>query len=175
MPTIGIPRTVENAHLHPDEVNRDDSLSPSIKLRVTVAAKRDELTQRLAEGTNPSSSPELALRASQLTSDHRRGEMIKTWRRISAEAIRPSPTRLLVSIVNRRAVLDADEAIETMIGRLRGPEPVAVTGMAMAERIVTDGLTSPLYNWSEPGSLRRLVLVATAELDAQPFALPVAA
>ena len=62
-----------------------------------------------------------------------------------------------------------------MIARLRGPEPVAVKGMAMAERIVTDGLTSPLYNWSEPPSLTRLLLVATAELDAQPLALPVAA
>jgi len=45
----------------------------------------------------------------------------------------------------------------------------------MAERLVTDGRTSPLYNWAEPGALRRLVLVATAELDAQPFDLPIAA
>jgi hypothetical protein len=175
MPTIGIPRTVGNPHPRRDEVRRDDSPSASIKLRMTVAAKRDALTQSLAEGTDPSSSPDLALRASQLTGDRRRREMVKTWRRLIREAIRPSVTRLLVSIVNRRSVLDAEDAIEAMIARLRSPEPVAVKGMAMAERIVTDGLTSPLYNWSEPGALSRLVLVATAELDAQPFELPVAA
>ena len=86
---------------------------------------------------------------------------------MSSEAIRLSATRLLTSIVNRRAVLDAHEAIEAMIARLCSPEPVAVKGMAMAERIVTDGLTSPLYNWSAPASLTRLLLVATAELDAR--------
>jgi hypothetical protein len=113
---------------------------------VTIASKRDALTQSLAEGTNPSSSPELALRASQLTSDRRRREMTKTWRRIVAEAIRPSATRLLVSIVNQRSVLDAEDAIGALIARLQGPEPVAVKGMAMAERLVTNGLTGPLYN-----------------------------
>jgi len=181
MPTIGIPRAVTNSHrhadLHPrrDDVSHDDSPPASIKLRLTVAAKRDALTQALAEGADPSTSSERALRASQLTSDRRRRDMIKTWRRIIAESARPSPTRLLVSIVSRRAVHDAHEAIEAMLARLRSPEPVAVKGMAMLERIVTDGLTSPLYNWAEPGALRRLVLVATAELDAQPFELPTAA
>ena len=72
-------------------------------------------------------------------------------------------------------MLDAEDGIGAMITRLETPEPVAVKGMAMAERLVTDGRTSPLCNWAEPGALRRLVLVATAELDAQPVDLPIAA
>jgi NAD(P)-dependent dehydrogenase (short-subunit alcohol dehydrogenase family) len=43
--------------------------------------------------------------------------------------------RALVSIVNRRAVIEAEDEIQAMIARLRSPEPVAATGMAMAERI----------------------------------------
>jgi hypothetical protein len=175
MPTIGIPRTFASPDSPRDNLNRDDSQSAPTRLRLRVAANRDALTQNLAEGADPSSSPELALRASQLTSDRRRREMVRTWRRMISEARRPSATRLLVSIVNRRAVFDAEDAIQVMIARLSSPDPVAVKGMAMAERIVTDGLTSPLYSRAEPGALRRVVLVATAELDTEPFELPIAA
>ena len=172
MPTIGIPHTVGNSY---SRSTGDDSASASIKLRLTVAARRDALTQMLAEGTNPTSSPELALRASQLTGDRRRSDMVRTWRRILNEARRPSVTRALGSIVNRRAVLEAQDAIEAMIARLGSPEAIEVKGMAMAERIVTDGLASPLYDHAEPGSLRRLVLLATAQLDGHPSELPIAA
>jgi hypothetical protein len=72
-------------------------------------------------------------------------------------------------------VLDAEDAIQATIERLRSPEPVAVKGMALAERIITDGLSSPLYARAEPGTLRRLVLVATAEPDPPPVELAVAA
>ena len=72
-------------------------------------------------------------------------------------------------------MLEAEDAIQAMIERLRSPEPVTVKGMALAERIITDGLSSPLYGRAEPGTLRRLVLVATAELDLTPVELPVAA
>lgn len=45
----------------------------------------------------------------------------------------------------------------------------------MAEWIITDGAASPLYGQIEPGMLRRVVRVATEELDPTPFELPLAA
>jgi hypothetical protein len=142
---------------------------------MAVAARRNALTQELADGANPASTPEHALRARQLTSQHRRRQMVRTLNRTLAETHRPSVTRALVTIVNRRAVLEAEGAIQALIERLRSPEPVTVKGMALAERIISDGVSSPLYGRTEPGTLRRLVLAATAELDPTPVELPVAA
>ncbi len=155
--------------------DRDDTPPSSLRLRMTVAARRNALTRELADGAVPASTPERALRAAQLTSERRRRQMIRTLNRTLAEARRPSVTRSLVTIVDRRAVLGAADAIQAMIERLRSPEPVSVRGMAQAERIITDGVSSPLYGRAEPGTLRRLVLVATAELDLTPVELPVAA
>ena len=40
--------------------------------------------------------------------------------------------------------------------------------MAMLEWILTSADRSPLYNTSEPGSLRRMIRAATSALDAHP-------
>lgn len=168
MPTIASARRFRDH-------DRDGAPPSSLRLRMTVAARRDALTQELADGANPASTPERALRASQLTSERRRRQMIRTLNRTLAEAHRPSVTRALVTLIDRRAVLEAEDAIQAMIERLRSPEPVSVRGIAQAERIITDGVSSPLYGRAEPGTLRRLVLVATAELDLTPVELPVAA
>ena len=168
MPTIASARRFRDH-------DRDGAPPSSLRLRMTVAARRDALTQELADGANPASTPERALRASQLTSERRRRQMIRTLNRTLAEAHRPSVTRALVTLIDRRAVLGAEDAIQAMIERLRSPEPVSVRGIAQAERIITDGVSSPLYGRAEPGTLRRLVLVATAELDLTPVELPVAA
>ena len=168
MPTIASARRFRDH-------DRDGAPPSSLRLRMTVAARRDALTQELADGANPASTPERALRAAQLTSERRRRQMIRTLNRTLAEAHRPSVTRALVTLIDRRAVLEAEDAIQAMIERLRSPEPVSVRGMAQAERIITDGVSSPLYGRAEPGTLRRLVLVATAELDPTPVELPVAA
>ena len=168
MPTIASARRFRDH-------DRDGAPPSSLRLRMTVAARRDALTQELADGANPASTPERALRASQLTSERRRRQMIRTLNHTLAEAHRPSVTRARVTLIDRRAVLEAEDAIQAMIERLRSPDAVTVKGMALAERIITDGLSSPLYGRAEPGTLRRLVLVATAELDLTPVELPVAA
>jgi hypothetical protein len=171
MPTIASPRGIGN--LEP----RRDHLGPdaSIKLRIRVATKRHALTRQLAEGADPNSTPELALRARELTSQRRRRQMARTLRRTVSEARRPAMTRALVSILNRRAVLEANDAIQATIARLASPDPVAVKGMAMLDRLITDGTSSPLYDRVEPGTLRRELLVARAELDPTPVDFQIAA
>jgi hypothetical protein len=47
----------------------------------------------------------------------------------------------------------------------RGADPGTSPELALRARVVTGGAWSPLYNAAEPGSLRRLVLVATAALE----------
>ena len=86
-------------------------------------------------------------------------------RRTIAEAHKPAMTRSRIVIIHRAAVLEAEDAIAAMIDRLTSPEPVRAEGMAIAERILTNADRSPLYNPSEPGSLRRVVKLATEAME----------
>jgi hypothetical protein len=54
-----------------------------------------------------------------------------------------------------------------MIDRLEGSVAVAPRGMAMAEQILTDGKTSPLYHAAKPGAPGRRVRAATAAMDSR--------
>jgi hypothetical protein len=141
--------------------------SASLTLRMRVAAGRGRLTRELAEGADPASSAELALRAAQLTSQRRSEELVRTLDRAIREAHTPHPPAPVV-VISRRAVLGAEDAIEAMIARLGYAEPVQAQGMAIAEQMITDGVESPLYSSDDPGALRRRVLVALEALDAAP-------
>jgi len=140
----------------------------SLRLRLRTSVHRAKLTRALAEGADPGASDELALRARQLTSERNRKTFAHSLRRSLAEAHRPARTRGVVSIIDRRAVLDAEPAIAEMVERLLGPRPVQAAGMAMVERILTNADRSPLYNSSERGALRQTILVATVALDSRP-------
>jgi hypothetical protein len=58
----------------------------SLVLGVRVAASRDRLTRELAEGAEPSSSPERGARAAQLTSRRGRKQLARTLRRSISRA-----------------------------------------------------------------------------------------
>jgi hypothetical protein len=139
----------------------------SLRLRLRTSVHRTKLTHALAEGADPGASDELALRAQQLTGDRYRKTLARSLRRSIAEARRPARTRGVASIIDRRAVLDAEGAIAELIEHLLGPRPVQPAGMAMVERILTNADRSPLYNPSEPGALRPTIRVATATLESQ--------
>jgi hypothetical protein len=139
-------------------------------VRMRVATRRDRLNRELAENADPGSSPELALRASQLTSDRRRKQLVRSLRRVVSEAHSPRLTRPPVVMINRAAVRDSEDAIEAMVTRLNSIEPVRAQGMAIAERMLTNGGGSPLYLYGQPGALRRLVLGATAAMDSSAVA-----
>lgn len=152
--------------------------SHSLRLRLRTARRRAELTRELAEGTNPNTSPELALRAAQLTSDRNRQAIARSLRRTLSEAYKPPMMRSRMVLIQRAAVIDAESAINAMVGRVRSPEPVQAQGMALAERILTNADRSPLYNASEPGTLGLEIRGAAAALEADPawwHQLPVAA
>jgi hypothetical protein len=74
-------------------------------------------------------------------------------------------TRSSLSIVDRGAVVDAEAEIDAVIELLSSRRPVAVKGMAMVERLITDGVASPLYNDAAPGTLRRQLVAAASALE----------
>jgi hypothetical protein len=171
MPTIANPHRGRPYDVPSDDFRRADSgtgPARSVSLRIRTAARRSELTRALAEGADPSARPELELRAARLTSRRNRNTLARTMRRIVAEARQPAISRSRVVIIGRGAVLDAEDAITAMVERLRSSEPVLPKGIALAERIITNGDQSPLYNASEPGALRRLIADATAAMDPAP-------
>jgi len=176
VPTIGNHPTTKLQELPFDELRRTGAAVPrSIGLRTRVAVKRDALTRELAQGAGPISSPERALRAAQLVSDRGRSQLARTLRRTVSEARRPAMNRSRVVIIDRRAVLQAEGAIKALIERLDSPEPVRVEGMAIAQRMVSDAASSPVFNPSEPRALERLVRLATAALEPERDELPIAA
>lgn len=130
MPTIASPRRIENYEPHRQRPKSRDSSSAGVGLRMAVATHRAALTRQLAGGADPTSTPELALRASQLTSHRRRRHMARGLRRTITDAHQPALSRLPLSITNRYAVLGASDAIQATIARLASTDPVSPKGMA---------------------------------------------
>ncbi len=163
MPTISLPPRggVTTAPRHP----RTQEPPRSLSLRTSVATHRRSLTRELAQGANPASSPALTLRAEQLTSERRRRSLARVLRRTVHEALHPVPRRASFGLARRSAVIDAQDAIDILVKRLCSPEPVAAEGVALIERMLSDGAWSPLYNPTPAGALRQLVVVATAALE----------
>lgn len=134
-------------------------------LRFRVARHRAGLTQRLAAGADPSGSPELALWTQRLVSERERRTLARTLERTLKEALHPAAVAFRLTAHQRRAIVEAERPLRAMIARLRDRQPVAAEGMALIERMITDGAWSPLYNVTVPGALRRLAVLATAALE----------
>lgn len=166
MPTIATPPRAGLHGLDASDRRRrtrpDDT--PSLWLRLRVVAHRYDLTVALSQGADPASSPQLALRAAQLTGVASRRRLAATLTRTMDDAQRPYIPRVGPVPIRRQAVLDAQPAIDQLVAHLRSAEPVTPEGMAMVERLIVDGSWSPLYNAAEPGTLRRLVILATSAL-----------
>jgi hypothetical protein len=167
--------TISSKFTHQDHPQGAVAARRSLPLRVRVAIRRDALTRALAEGAPAAASAELTLRASQLSNLRRRHQLAGSWRKAVKEARQPASNFAYAPLVRRRAVIDADDAIKALIVRLSNNEPVAVQGMAMLDRLTTDGASSPLFAPAEPGALTRELIVATKAMDEEPVALPLAA
>lgn len=137
----------------------------SASVWIRTALHRDDLTRALAEGVDPGISDALSLRADQLIARRSRKSLARSLRGTIAEAHKPVMSRPRAVIIDRAAVLDAEDAIRAMIDRVADSRPIRAKGMAIAERMLTNAELSPLYNASEPGSLRRLIRAATAAMD----------
>jgi hypothetical protein len=160
MPAIADPYLLQS-----DASADADDRTRWLRARIRAALHRDDLTRALAEGADPTSSDELALRAGQLTSARSRRSLVRAMRRTIDEAHRTPLSRSRMVIIRRGAVLEAEDAIRTMLARLGSSQPLRAEGMAIAQRILTNADRSPLYNRAEPGALHREIGVATAAMS----------
>jgi hypothetical protein len=119
-----------------------------------VAWKRPRLDAELAAGTDPLSTPELALRSEQLADPLHRARVARSLRR-AIESAEPAPHRRLgvrgsTIPVSRAAVLEARPTLLALahdLTELQDPDPM---GVALALRLLSDG-SGPLYRpWTPP-------------------------
>lgn len=138
--------------------------SSHLRLRARVLLHSRQLDQRLLDGVDPNQSPELALRARQLTSE--------SYRRTLADGLdevvevaegRAQRPRAAVPLA-RREVRAARGALLELAEALRRARPVEAAGVVLAVRLLSDG-TGPLYRESQTDGLWHAARAATAALD----------
>lgn len=137
-------------------------MSGSLRIRLEALVRRAALDAQLAEGRNPHTSPQLELRAAQLTERAARRRLSAAFRALVEEAEWPVRRRGLSPKVplNRRAVLDCRSQLEALADRLVVAEHPRPRGVAIARLLLVDG-TGPLYLRSRADQL--IHVIDTAE------------
>jgi hypothetical protein len=141
---------------------------PALVLRTRVWASSLELDRRLAEGVGPANSPELTLRAKQLTSDRSRRTLSSALTAAVDEAAQAAsrPPRLWTSKppIAATEVLVAAGPLVSLARDLRTITGPHVRGIALVSFLLCDGTASPLYNPRSPATVRELAEWARAAL-----------
>jgi hypothetical protein len=139
-------------------------------LRLRVALHHDSLDSALARGADPASRPQLAMRAGQLERPRHRRTLARTLRRVVDEATGPRPAaRPTAVVIARNQILaHADDVLELAV-RLHCPHPAHPTGIAIAQRRVTDAVESPLYVEQERSALTHVCRQAVTQMG-DPYA-----
>jgi hypothetical protein len=132
--------------------------------RMAVAAKHSALRLRvrlfhwgldssLAEGVDPASVPALAVRSAQLLSPRHRRRLAASVERLVREAERTPPPSFSVALgIARDQVVEARASLLFAGHLLRHVEPTGPRGVAILERLLTDG-ASVVYLPSARGAL----------------------
>jgi hypothetical protein len=112
-----------------------------------VCLSRTKLDRELVAGRPPESTAALALRARQLIGRRTRQRVARNLRRAVAYADRGEGRPPFSAVVTDRAAVRAGrEAILGLAERLEDGGPVNPIGVVLAQRLLTDGLGSPLFN-----------------------------
>lgn len=123
-------------------------------LRVRVWLTRWQLDSDIAAGCPPQWSTAHALRVRQLTDRRTRASVARSLRgivdyvdRVSAVSARKRtyPSRSAV-MIEPLAVIHCREAILGLAERIDGPASVSARGVAMASAVITNAISSPLFD-----------------------------
>jgi hypothetical protein len=114
-------------------------------LRGRVWLHRRALDRELAEGVDPSSSPELGYRAEQLLSPRCRLSFTSGIRRILDAAEEPTSSLTAAVPLCRREILAARGELSELAELLQFEDNVQVRGLALVEPFLTDA-DSPLFH-----------------------------
>jgi hypothetical protein len=139
---------------------------PGLILRARVWLRELELDAALAGGADPAQSEELGLRARQHADRKERNQLatgithlirIADGHSRAALATPDPPFRLQQVRANRSLLVELAE-------RLRGPQSVALRGMALTSLLLNDG-RGPLTTDTDPLTLERAVRATLAALN----------
>jgi hypothetical protein len=120
-----------------------------------VWLRRGSLDRSLAAGEDPSASPELARRARQLTSPRFRSGLAASIRNLIDAAEEPVPGLAAAVPIRRREILSGRALLLELADDLASGDDLKPRGIALVERLLTDG-DSPLYSQGSRGEeLRR--------------------
>ncbi len=131
---------------------------PSLTLRIRTRLSRAVLDEELAYGADPAASPDLALRAEQLSSRAERARI--------ADALLETLGREPITILPRpqRAVVrGAADDIVALALRLHNDRPAAIAGLAASARLADDR-RGPMYR-DDAGDLDDAIRSALSALD----------
>jgi hypothetical protein len=130
-----------------------------------VLAMRDRLDRRLLEGQDPVTTPELTLRAFQLTRPAARTALAASLQDAVSSAAVARRRSAGAAPLARSAISAALPELEALARALREEPVVAARGMVLARRLLADG-SGPLYVESGDGALRYAAAGTLAALGA---------
>ena len=128
-----------------------------------VWLRRGTLDRNLALGADPSTTPELSRRARQLTSRRRRNSLARGIRNLIEAAEEPRHPYTAAAPLQRREILSERGSLLELADDLASEDELGARGMALVERLLTDG-TSPVYAPSPDGTLHNALVHAHATL-----------
>jgi hypothetical protein len=123
--------------------------SPAVRMRVRM--HRPTPNRRLADGADPHTSPEPALRALQPTAPRERHACVAGLERLLREAAAPARPLTVQAPVQRAAILAARPSLLNVRRALRDAENPRPEGLARTVLLLMDGC-GPLYAPSYPGA-----------------------
>ena len=133
--------------------------------RIKAATGRATLDRRLAHGTDPSATQEMACRAGVLHRGRVRHALADGLEHVVLEAEHPDHRFSAAVPVARDEVLAARDELLRVAGLLRAEPPGGVRGIAEVSLLLTDG-SGPLFAEHPPGTLREAAFRAAFHLEA---------
>jgi hypothetical protein len=119
---------------------RTGAVIGDLALRFRVRLFHWGLDERLADGVDAAIAPELTARAAQLVSMRHRRRLAAAVERIVREAeATPHPTSSVILRTARDQVTEARTSLLFLAYVLRHAEPVGARGVAIVDRLLTDG------------------------------------
>ena len=122
--------------------------------------------RQLVAGTDPASSPELSLRASQLRSPARRIRLASSLEHVVSEAFDQRLGFTTQAPLRSAEVRSCADELFALAHRLRDGRQVDARGVAMAASLLFEG-TGPLFTKTEPSALSDAVRAAQYALHSE--------
>ncbi len=141
---------------------RAASLRPDVFARIASHLRASSLDRELIAGADPLASPALAARAATLCSRRTRTQLAAGLER-SLRAAR-GPQRRWWAVSPHSPLLANPDELRELAELLRGGEPLRAAGIAMLNRLLTDG-AGPAYR-GQPQAAVRLLREAHAAMVA---------